>query len=469
MKKFTIFILTFITISAFSALNLSTKSMAAVPGNYETLMENTEIKKITYSCLFDNTKYAYPTCKFVENCEKGSTCFKVNDIDYVSFFMSFNFQAVKLLASDYIMNLARSYEKDEKNLQLGYLSELFNPVKRSFYDDDSKNLLFQKMLFTNMQPASFVTKTDNDISIFLSKKDVFLRSTVYPSLKLNGLAYDKSSDMTYLTESSLQYSVYPHAYEVEYVTEWMAQYVGAPELYKNEKNIKAVLDYFETLKKGKDKIEDHSTSTLLESEKARPFVFEKKIAAAIKQNKDKSVIMPSLPKQDNHFLNEYLPKYTLEKIEIVEKNGKSEKVLKKYDRNNIAELLISNEDIAGFAYRVDNVPEKSTLSIRFTHSAEAPRYENPGYLKLKNSGLTGIYGKLRKTIVTDLDIDAPYELTSLPYDCIEKVKVADILSKKGVSEKEISTYLSLFKNKDVQCIDSELFMTKVIFLRDFRE
>ena len=239
--------------------------------------------------------------------------------------MSFNFQAVELLASDYIMNLARSYEKDEKNLQLGYLSELFNPVKRSFYDDDSKNLLFQKMLFTNMQPASFVTKTDNDISIFLSKKDVFLRSTVYPSLKLNGLAYDKSSDMTYLTESSLQYSVYPHAYEVEYVTEWMAQYVGAPELYKNEKNIKAVLDYFETLKKGKDKIEDHSTSTLLESEKARPFVFEKKIAAAIKQNKDKSVIMPSLPKQDNHFLNEYLPKYTLEKIEIVEKNGKSEK------------------------------------------------------------------------------------------------------------------------------------------------
>ena len=88
-------------------------------------------------------------------------------------------------------------------------------------------------------------------------------------------------------------------------------------------------------KKNNDSIE------VLESEKARPFVFEKKIAAALKQNKDKNVIMPSLPKQDNHFLNEYLPKYTLEKIEIVVKNGKSEKVLKKYDRNNIAELLIS--------------------------------------------------------------------------------------------------------------------------------
>ena len=47
--------------------------------------------------------------------------------------------------------------------------------------------------------------------------------------------------------------------------------------------------------------------------------------------------------------------------------------------------------------------------------------------------------------------------------------MADILSKKGVSDKEISAYLSLFKDKSTQCIDSELFMTKVIFLRDFRE
>ena len=442
MKKITTLIL-FICISAFGALNLSTKSFAAVPNSYETLVENKEIKKITYSCVFDNKKYAYPTCKFEERCEKGSTCFKVNDLDYVSFFVSYNFQAVELLASDYVMNLARSYEKDEKNLQLGYLSTLFNPVKRSFYDDETKNLLFQKMMFTNMQPSSFVTKTDNDISIFLSKKDVFLRNTIYPSLKLNGITYDKSN-------------------------EWMAQYVGAPELYKNEKNISQVVAYFDALKKGKDKTEDHSGSALLESEKARPFVFENKIAKFIKQNKDKNLLLPSLPKQDNHFLNEYLPKYNLEKIEIIEKNGKNEKVLKKYDKNNIAELLISNEEIAGFAYRVDNVTN-GTLLIRYTHTADAPRYENPGLLKLKNSGLSGIYGKLRNTIVTDLEISVPYELTSLPYDCIEKAEVADILSKKGVSKKEISTYLSLFKDKSTQCIDSELFMTKVIFLRDFRE
>ncbi len=101
-----------------------------------------------------------------------------------------------------------------------------------------------------------------------------------------------------------------------------------------------------------------------------------------------------------------------DKIEIVEKKGKIEKVLKEYDKNHIAELLISNEEIAGFAYRTDNATN-SLLSIRFTHVAEPPRYESPGYLKLKNSGLRGIYNKLRKTIETNLDILTQYEITSI--------------------------------------------------------
>ena len=87
MKKFTTLILAFICISAFYALNLSTNCFAAAPNSYETLVDNNEVKKITYSCVFDNKKYAYPTCKFEERCEKGSTCFKVSDLDYVSFFI----------------------------------------------------------------------------------------------------------------------------------------------------------------------------------------------------------------------------------------------------------------------------------------------------------------------------------------------------------------------------------------------
>ena len=468
MKKIFTSVFTFVCLSALNAFYLSPNSYAALPTNYEKLLENPEVKKITYSCVFDNKKYAYPTCNFVERCDGKSTCFKVGDLDYVSFFVSFNFQSSELIASDYIMNLARSYEKDNQVIQREYISELFNPEKRSFYDENKKNLLFQKMLFANMAPSSFVTKTDNDISIFLSKKDIFLRSTIYPSLKVNNIVYDKSQPLEYLTETSIQYSVYPQTIEVGYVNEWLAEFLGVPSIKKYETKLNEVLTYFNKLSLNKDKIEDHSTKQLLDSEKARPFVFENKIAQAIKDNKDKNAVLPLVPVEYNHYINEFLPHYSLEKIEIISKNAKSEKVLKTYGQNNIAELLISNDEIAGFAYRVDDVKD-TTLIIRYTHKAEAPRYSNPGYLKLRNSGLHSIYNKLRSTIITDIEIASPYEITSIPYDCIEKAQVKDILSKQGVSQSEIDAYIALFKDKTTKCIDSELFMTKVIFLRDFRE
>lgn len=468
MKKIFTSVIIFVCLSALNTFYLSQKSYAALPTNYEKLLENPEVKRITYSCIFDNKKYAYPTCNFVERCDGKSTCFKVGDLDYVSFFVSYNFQSSKLIASDYIMNLARSYEKDNQVIQKEYISELFNPEKRTFYDEDKKNLLFQKMVFANMEPSSFVTKTDDDISIFLSKKDIFLRSVIYPSLKVNDIVYDKSQPLEYLTETSISYSVYPQTIEIGYVTEWIAQFLGVPSIEKYETQLDKVLTYFNELSKNKDKIEDHSTTKLLDSEKARPFVFENKIAQAVKNNKDKNIVMPLIPEDYNHYLNEFLPRYTLEKIEIVSKTAANEKVLKTYSKNNIAELLISNEEIAGFAYRVDN-PKDNTLIIRYTHKADAPRYPNPGYLKLRNSGLHSIYNKLRNIIVTDIEISSPYDITSIPYDCIVKAQVEDILSKQGVSKTEIDSYISLFKDKTTKCIDSELFMTKVIFLRDFRE
>ena len=468
MKKIFTIVFTFVLLSAINIFYLSSNSYAALPTNYEKLLENPEVKKITYSCIFDNKKYPYPTCNFVERCDGKSTCFKVGDLDYVSFFVSFNFQSSELIASDYIMNLARSYEKDNQIIQKEYISELFNPEKRSFYDDDKKNLLFKKMVFANMTPSSFVTKTDNDVSIFLSKKDIFLRNVIYPSLKINGVVYDKNQPIEYLTETSVQYSVYPQTIEIGYVNEWLAQFLGVPSIEKYETDLAKVLTYFNSLTKNKDIIEDHSSVKLLDSEKARPFVFEEKIAKAKAENKDPNQVFPVLPEDYNHFLNEFLPSYTLEKIEIIAKTNKTEKVIKTYNKNNIAELLISNEDIAGFAYRVDSVKD-TVLAVRYTHKANSPRYSNPGYLKLRNSGLHSIYNKLRHTIITDIEITAPYEITSIPYDCIEKVNVKDILSKQGVSQEEISAYLSLFKDKKTKCINSELFMTKVIFLRDFRE
>lgn len=464
MKKFLIAVFSLLILSACATLNLSGNS-SKIPASYDTLLKNNEIKKITYKCQFDASAYEYPTCFFVEKCEDGKLCTKLEDLDYASFFISFNYQNNEVLANDYIMNLFRSYDKDKKNIQKEYISEMFNPVKRTFYDEETKNLLFQKMTFANLQPSSFVTRYENSTSIFLSKKDIFLRNEIYPSLKIKGVS--TPANAKYFSESNIQYLVYPHAFDTKYSSEWFSAYLGAPNVIKYEKNIEEMTKYFKDIEKNKDKISDHSTSKLLASEKARPFVFENKIEKAIRNNTNDE-IMPLINYDDNHFINEYLPKYVLEKIEIVKKSGNTEKVVKIYNKNNISELLISNEEIAGFAHRLE-ANDNETIIIRYTHNADKPRYQDQGLFRLRSSGLESIYNKLRKTIVTDMIIEKPYKLSNIPYDCINKAGVKKFLTKSGLDEAEINKYLSLFVNKTEKCLDSEVFMTKVIFQRDFRD
>lgn len=468
MKKILTALFSLFILSACATLNLSGNS-TKIPSSYDTLLKNTETKKITYICQFDSTVYEYPTCFFAEKFEQGSSetsNVKVDDLDYVSFFISFNYQNNKVLANDYIMNLFRSYEKDKKNIQLEYISEMFNPVKRNFYDEETKNLLSQKMMFDNLQPSSFVTKYDNSISIFLSKKDIFLRNEIYPSLKIKGVT--TPADAKYFSESNIQYLVFPHLFDTKYSSDWLATYLGVPSIIANEKNIEEMTKYFKDIEKNKDEIVDHSTSKLLASEKARPFVFENKIEKVKRNNPNSSEIFPLINYDDDHFINEYLPKYVLEKIEIIKKSGNEEKVVKTYNKANISELLISNEDIAGFAHRLEK-DNNDVIIVRYTHNVDKPRYQDQGLFRLRSSGLESIYNKLRKTIVTDMVISKPYELKNIPYDCIEKAGVKKFLKKSGLDDTEINKYLSLFTNKTEKCLDSEIFMTKVIFQRDFRD
>ena len=66
MKKIFTTVFTFVCLSALNIFYLSSNSYAALPTNYEKLMENPEVKKITYSCVFDNKKYPYTA----EYCQK---------------------------------------------------------------------------------------------------------------------------------------------------------------------------------------------------------------------------------------------------------------------------------------------------------------------------------------------------------------------------------------------------------------
>ena len=77
------------------------------------------------------------------------------------------------------------------------------------------------------------------------------------------IVYDKNQPIEYLTETSVQYSVYPQTIEIGYVNEWLAQFLGVPSVEKYETDLSKVLTYFNNLTKNKDIIGDHSTAKLL--------------------------------------------------------------------------------------------------------------------------------------------------------------------------------------------------------------
>ena len=464
MYKYLLSTLLLVTLSSCSLFNLSNND---APTNFETLMSYNENKKITYSCSFNGKMYEYPQCTFVQKCSTGGTCFAETDLDYVSFYTSFNFQSHKILANDYLMNLTKSLEKDDKPIQREYVSVLFNPVKRSFYDEDSKNLLYLKMNFDNYTPASFVTKYNDNITVFLSKKDIFLRTTIYPSLKILGIKGDFDL-MQYFSESYIQYQIYPHTMSVAYNSDFISSLLGVPRISENDNDIDVMEKYFKEISMYLDKIEEHTVKTILPSEKARPFVFKDKIEKLMDEGVS-GPIYPYYGDEGSHLVNEFLPKYSLEKIDIVIKNAMHEKVLKTYTKENINELLISNDEIAGFAYQAKDVGNNNII-IRYYHNAEPPKEKYLSKFKMQNSGLETVYKKLRKVIVTDLVAEDQYELTSLPVKCLENINAKEIMSKSGILGKDKEeAMLSLFKNTQSQCSPFEEFMAKVIFKRDFRE
>lgn len=463
MFKYVVTLLLFFTLSSCSLFNLSNNE---APTDYESLKSFNEDKKITYACSFSGKKYEYPQCSFVNKCEEGRTCFSEKNLDYVSTFTSFTFQSHKDIANEYLMNLTKALEKDDRPIQREYVSVLFNPVKRSFYDEDTKNSLYTKLIFANYEPASFVTSFEDNVTVFLSKKDIFLRTTIYPSLRILGAKGDFDV-MELFSESEVRYQVYPHTMSVGYNSDYISSLLGIPSITENETDKDIMKKYFADIAKYGDKIEDHSVNTILPSEKARPYIFKDKIERLA----DKGIGGPLYPfyeDQTYSLIPDYLPRYTLNRIDIIIKNAMHEKVLKTYTKENINELLISNDEIAGFAYQAKDVG-KNNIIIRYVHKAEAPKEKKLSKFKMQNSGLESIYKQLRNVIITDLVVEDQYELTDLPVQCLEKIDVKNIMNKsKILKEDQQERMLSLFNNTRGQCSPFEEFMAKVIFKRDFR-
>lgn len=419
--------------------------------NIEDLEKSTGIKHSEINCDFD---------KIAKGPSGEHFCSTDDNANYVSYFVSYNYQVMPKTSLDFLLNLTQQLDKDNKKIEKSL-------VQSSFYNKNKEDINYN-----SITPTSFVTEKDNKLSIFISKNDVLLRKNIYPSLVFKSLEKPKEEYLDNLPDYKIKFLIYPHLLTADYTSNWISAFLGIPS-FSDVENLLVngkkdeVFKYFDNLENKSSK----DSNTLLKGtnisffELARPFVFHDKIEKA---NKSKNALIPSLPSDNEGFINEYLPSYTLNKIEIIKKSeNDKELVIKKWDDSQIRDMILNNDETSGFYFDADKTNDK--LIIRYTHKVNNPRYRGEGYMRSNMSGLSTIYENLKNTIVTDINVAESFKLKDLPLDCINKVDIKNLLDGASISAYKKEELLNGFTDAVSSCSLSQIMMTKVIFYRHIGE
>ncbi len=450
MAKYFFLCLFIFSVSACSLFATGSKSDIR---NYEDLEKTTLVKYSEIDCNFNN---------IVSGIKDEYFCSNNKDLDYVSYFTSFNFQALPNTLNDYIINLLKQLDKDKKKIEKSL-------VYTYFYNKDKVNVMYE-----NIGPLSFVIENNNKLAVFISRNDILLRSNIYPSLKFHSLIEpEDNEDKNNLYLYKVKYLIYPHLLTADYSSDWISSFLGLPNYSDAEKlfeegNKNIVIEYFRNLEHNSSM----NSNVYLEGSKlsffelARSFVFSDKIYKSNINNKN--VLKPALPKDNEGFVNEYLPSYVLSKIEIIkkDKNG-NELVLNKWVESDINDMILNKDDISGFYSVVDKSEDK--LIIRYTHNSNKPRYRGEGYMRSNMSGLSSIYENLRNTIVTDINVTDYFRLKDLPIDCIKEAKIEDLINGSNMTSYDKDKIFSIYSDSVSKCSSPQIIMTKVLFYRDLND
>lgn len=440
-----------------------------IPANFFDIQDFKNTKNYNFDCDFSKVlksgEKARPYC--VRLCPDNSSCKGGNGDNYVSYFIPFNYQYLPVAAYDYAINAFRFMEKDNATANKNMLGTVL--ANKSGASGLTVSDFADGLSFPNFVPYTFALKGEGNgvYHIFISSKDVLLRNKIYPSLKLISLKKPaKASNENSLSKYLVEYSVYPSTYEVPYSDEWVSYFLGIPIYEKAKYNVGSVVKYFEEVAVGAKSIDFKANKSATAAEKARPFDFSSKLKA---MQADKNIILtPAIGDKSEGFVNEQLPPYFLEKIEIVRTTPTGEEfVIQAYNKEAIESLIAKTDETDGFLFSgIKN--DNETISVRFRHVAVEPSYVNLGVARSIKTGVRDIYGLLGTFFVSDLNISKYYDFKEIPRDCLNKTNAAALLDGQGVSTSNIKTFTDSFKDTSSVCDNREKVMTKIIITNKIR-
>lgn len=469
MKSLILSAIVLILLSGNAFANSGSNVEGLAPANFFDIQDFNNTKTYGFDCDFSKVlksgEKARPYC--VRLCQDNTSCKGMNADNYVSYFIPFNYQYIPVAAYDYAINAFRYMEKDNVTNSKNMLGKILanKPAASGVTVSD----FAANLSFPNFVPYSFALKGDEKgvYHIFISAKDILLRNGIYPSLKLLALKKPtKTSDENSLSKYSVEYSIYPSAFEVPYSDDWTSYFLGIPLYEKAKYNVGSVVKYFEEAALGAKSIDFKASDSPTGAEKARPFDFSLRLKA---MQADKNVILaPAIGDKSEGFANEQLPPYSLEKIEIVKKTPTGEEfVIQAYNKEAVEALIAKADETDGFLFSgIKN--DNETISIRFKHAAQTPAYVDLSVGRALKTGIRDIYGLLGTFLVSDLNISKYYDFKDVPRDCLTQTGAAALLDEQGVKAYDIKAFTESFKDTASVCDTREKVMTKIIITNKIR-
>jgi hypothetical protein len=393
--------------------------------DYPSLMEADQTKRVDYFCNFDRLVNGDFT-------QMGDYCQMADNEDYVSYFVSFDVQSTSIY-KPYLVQLVNMMATENVPGQLRYF--------QLFSGDDYLKLTRYEV--ENKQPTSFALKNGESYHVVLSKADLLMRTRIYPEYSVLSLRYEGAAEPTDIGEYTARYRVAPYVFDLPYSDSASARILGLPDYESVAGRLGAVqrlqLNNYNTYL---ERFWQYTSQNQYNPEYITPIDYAMPQLMMRKLDMTSELTLRVAPPEiDEGLMNDYLPPYDLQEIQVVYSDGfGSERILQVFTRDDIAKVLIDYEDDAALVYTT--LVNHDSLGLRFLYTAQEPRAAVIDPVLADTIGLSYIYSTLAASIEVQMNVLRFYELESLPVGCVDRPAFVAKFEEKGRTAAEANATLA---------------------------
>jgi hypothetical protein len=408
-------------------------SVNPMVGDYSSMEAAKDTKTVTFRCDYD--KVARGDFK-----KHGDYCGYAKNSDYVSYFIPPDAQSTNAFQY-FIAHNAKFFSSDGLNSPYKYYQ---------FFSGMNIDML-KNGEFDDTPPTGFAIVHDGDFVLGFTRKELLARLYISPSLVINAFKpMERQKETLSLNDYEATYQITPYKFTLAMALPHLGRLLGLPDAAAFpgalSQQQQQSLKLYDGLLNGSLAKRDMNRYASIRFSYLHPYLAKDSSPAA------QNIVQTAFPPEGEGFINEYLPSYKLDKIEIFvfDKNGALMPV-KTFKTDDIMRVIISPEEFPALLYR--HRLEKAV--VRYTHTAIPPKREWISELDILGAGF--IFSDMAENIQTDLHIERFYNISGLSKICINETRYVKRLAERGYNQEDIKVFQSYLKDtRDMTCTPNQL-------------